>query len=100
MQFQCHSKDCVTVKTIRIFNVHEVGIENSVTKVTVIPSDGIFNSNRTTITDSFFLHILLSTIAFRLQYVLFYQFYAKILNMFALASLLYVDIEKVGGNLM
>ena len=46
-------------ENIRIFNGREVRIENSVTVQhheacqTVIPSDGIFNSNRTTITDYF-----------------------------------------------
>ena len=48
--------------TIRIFNDCDVRIENSVTRVTVwhheacraaMPSDGIFNSHRTTIMDSF-----------------------------------------------
>ena len=38
---------------MRIFNGCEVRIENSVTRVTVIQSDGIFNLNRTTVTDSF-----------------------------------------------
>ena len=46
---------------------------------TVNPSDGIFNSHRTTIMDSFyFWHTFPSTIAFKLEYALFYQFYAKI----------------------
>ena len=46
----------------------------------------------------FFLHTLPSTIAFRLEYVLFYQFYAKITTFFdqerfGTAALLYVDVE-------
>ena len=74
---------------IKIFNGCEVLIGNSVTRVTVryhdpsrvmpnsYPSDGIFNLHRRTAKDSFSC-ILPSTIAFRLEYVLFYQFYAKI----------------------
>ena len=51
----------------------------------------------------FYLYILLSTIAFRLEYVLFYQFCAKITTcfdqeMFGSASLLYIEIETFGGN--
>ena len=51
----------------------------------------------------FFLHTFPSTIAFRLEYVLFYQFYAKITTffdqeMFGTAPLLYVDVETFGGN--
>ena len=51
----------------------------------------------------FFLHTLPSTIAFRLECVLFYQFYAKITTFFdqekfGTAHLLYVDIETFGGN--
>ena len=40
--------------------------------------DEIFNSHRTTIVDTFFLHTLCLTIAFRLEHVLFYQFHAII----------------------
>ena len=41
--------------------------------------------------------------AFRLEYVMFYQFYAKITTffdqeIFGLAPLLYVDVETFGGN--
>ena len=51
----------------------------------------------------YFLHTLLSTIAFRLEYVLFYQFYAKITTCFdqekfGTTPLLYVDVEMFGGN--
>ena len=51
----------------------------------------------------FFLHTLLSTIAFRLEYVVFYQFYVTITTfldqeMFRLAPLLYVDDERFGGK--
>ena len=51
----------------------------------------------------FFLHTLPSTIAFRLKYMLFYQFYAKITTFFeqekfGTALLLYVDVEMFGGN--
>ena len=47
----------------------------------------------------FFLHTLPSTIAFRLEYVLFYQFYAKITTFFnekkfGTALLLYVDVWR------
>ena len=53
--------------------------------------------------DSFFLHTLPLTIAFRLEYVLFYQFYAKITTFFdkekfGTASLLYFDVKMFGGN--
>ena len=48
------------------------------------------------------MHTLPSTIAFRLEYVLFYQFYAKIAffdpEKFGTAPLLYVDVETFGGN--
>ena len=51
----------------------------------------------------FFLHTLLSTIAFRFEYVLFYQFYAKIATFFYqdkfdMAPLLCDDVETFGGN--
>ena len=51
----------------------------------------------------FFLHTLPSTIAFRLEYVLFYQFYTKITTFFdqekfGTTPLLHVDIETFGGN--
>ena len=51
----------------------------------------------------FFLHTLPSTIAFRLEYVLFYQFYAKITTFFNqekffTTPLWYIDIETFGGN--
>ena len=43
------------------------------------------------------------TIAFRLEYVLLYQFYAKITTFFnpakfGMARLLYADVEKFGRN--
>ena len=62
------------------------------------PSDGIFNLHRRTIMDSFS-----ATIAFRLEYVLFYQVYAKITTFvdqekFGRAPLLYVHVETFGGN--
>ena len=51
----------------------------------------------------FFLHTLPSTIAFRLEYVLFYHFYAIITifcnqEKFGTAPLLYVDVEIFGKN--
>ena len=51
----------------------------------------------------FFLQNLPSTTAFRLEYVLFYQFYAKITTFFnqekfSTAPLLYVNVETFGGN--
>ena len=49
------------------------------------------------------MHILPSTIAFRLEYMLFYQFYTEITffdqEKFCTAPLLYVDIEMFGANL-
>ena len=91
----------------------EVLIEHSVTRATVrhheacrvmpnsYPSDGIFNLHRKNHYEFFFLHTLPSTIAFRLEYVLFYQFYAKITTFFdqekfATAPLLYVEFETFG----
>ena len=67
------------------------------------PSDGIFNLHRRTIMDSFFLHTLPSTVALRLEYVLFYQFYAIITTYFdqekfGTAPLFYADVETFGGN--
>ena len=49
------------------------------------------------------MHTLPSTIAFRREYVLFYQSYAKITTFFyqekfGTAPLLYVDVETFGGN--
>ena len=84
------------------------------------PSDGIFSLHRRIPSDAeqlpewrnfqfapknhygyFFLHTLPSTIAFRLEYVLFYQFYAKITTFvdqekFGTAPLLYGDVEMFG----
>ena len=53
----------------------------------------------------FFLHTLPSTIAFRLECVLFYHFYAKITTFFdqekfGTTPVLYVDVETFGGKLM
>ena len=51
----------------------------------------------------FFLRTLPTTIAFRLEYVLFYQVYAKITTFlyqekFGMAPLLYGDVETLAGN--
>ena len=51
----------------------------------------------------FLLHTLLSTIAFRLEYVLFYQFYSKITTFFdqekfGTPPLLYFDVKTFRGN--
>ena len=51
----------------------------------------------------FFLHTLPSRTAFRLEYMLLYQVYAKITTFFyqekfGTAPLLYVDVETFGGN--
>ena len=51
----------------------------------------------------FFLQTLPSTTAFRLEYVLFYQFYTKITTFFNqekfdMAPLLYIDVKTFGGN--
>ena len=102
-------------ETIRIFNGREVWIENSVTRVTVrhhlacrvmpnsYPEWRNFQFELNNHYRFFFLHTLFSTIAFRLEYVLFYKFYAKITTffdqeMFGLAQLLYVDVKRFGGN--
>ena len=49
------------------------------------------------------IHTLPSTVAFRFEYVLFCQVYAKIATFFdqekfGTAPLLYVDVETFGGN--
>ena len=110
-----HINPNIIITVIRIFNGCEVLIENSVTKVTVrhhkscrvmpncYPSDGIFNLHRRTIMDFFFLNTLPSTIAFRFEYVLFYQVYAKITRFFdqekfSTVPFLYIDVETFGGN--
>ena len=51
----------------------------------------------------FFLHTIPLTIAFRLEYVLFYQFYAKVTiffdeEKFGTAPLLYVDDKRLAEN--
>ena len=73
---------------MQVSSLTAVRIENSVTRVTVrhheafrvmpnsYPSDGIFNLHRTY--GFFFLPTLPLTNAFRLEYALFYDFYAKI----------------------
>ena len=81
-------------ENIRIFNGREVWIENSVKRVKPRDAEQLFRVNNHYYR-FFFLHTLLSTIAFRLEYVLFYQFYAKTTTffdqeMFGLALLLYV----------
>ena len=78
-------------KNIRIFNGREIPIENSITRVTVRHHEASL------------LDDILSTVAFRLEYVLFYQLYAKITTffdreMFGSALLLYVYVETFRGN--
>ena len=118
-QFSCyHSHPKFShrkVWTIRIFHGCELLTEISVMRVTVqhhkacrvmpnnYPNDGIFNLHQRTIMDSFFLHSLPWTIAFRFEYMLFYQFYAKITTFFdqekfGVAPVLYVDVQTFGGN--
>ena len=109
--FSWHINHVASIYNVRIFNGRKVRIENSPRRVNVwhhkaLPSDAeqlsrewIFHSNQTTITHYFSCITLLSTIAFRLEYVLFYHFYAKITifffdkGMLCSAPLLYVDIE-------
>ena len=91
--------------TIRIFNGCEALIENSVMRVTVrlheacrvmpksldaeqLPEWRNFQFAPKNHYGFFFLHTLPSTIAFKLEYVLFYQFCAKITTFF--------DQEKFG----
>ena len=80
-------------KIIRIFKSCEVLIENSITRVTVrrsgkprvakhLPERRNFQFAPKNHYGFVFLHTLPSTIAFRLEYVLFYQFYAKIATFF------------------
>ena len=69
-------------RIVRIFNGFEVCIENSVTSITrpalwcqtVIPSDGIYNSHRTTIIDSFSSILFLRKFSL-FEYILFYPFW-------------------------
>ena len=99
-------------KNIRILNGSEVRIENSVTRVTVQHHEACW-----VMTNSYskwrnfqfapndhyrfyFLHILPSTIAFRLEYILFYQFYSKITTcfdqeMFGLAPVQYLASKRL-----
>ena len=89
---------------IRIFNGCEVLTENSVTRVTVRHhEDWNFQFAPKNHYGFFFLQTLPSTIAFKLEYVLFYQFDAKITTFFdqekfGTARLLYVDVETFDGN--
>ena len=92
-------------QNIRIFNGSEVWIENSVTRVTVchLAEWRNFQFEPNNHHRFFFLHTLLSTIAFRLEYVLFYQFYAKITIFFRsrnvqFGSSLIGDVETFGKN--
>ena len=70
----------------RIFNACEVRIENSVTRVTVQHHETSWTVIRVTYFQFtpnnhyrfFFLHTLPSTIVFKLEYALFYQFYLEI----------------------
>ena len=80
------------VNTIRIFNVCEVLIENSVTRVTIrhheacrvmpnsYPSDGIFNSHRRTIMDSFSCILFLRQLHLDLNMCCFINFTLKQLH--------------------
>ena len=80
----------VVVKNIKIFNGCEMQIDNSVTKLTVRHHEACrmmpnsypewWNFQFAPINHYwfFFLHTLPSTIVFKLEYALFYQFYAKI----------------------
>ena len=77
-------------KGYKNLNGCEVRIKKSVTRVTVrhheacrvmpnsYPEWRNFNSHRTIIIDSFFLYTCPSTIVFKLESALFYQFYAEI----------------------
>ena len=113
--FYCLSS-CFISKIIRIFNGCEVWIENSITRVTVQHHDAcrvMLNSYsewrnfqfEPNIHYRFFtLHTLLSTVAFRLEYIfIFTNFRLKELHffeqdMFGSAPLLHVDVEMFGGN--
>ena len=82
---------------IRVFTGCEVLIENSVMRLVN------FQFAPKNHYEFFFLHTLPSTISCRLEYVLFYLFYAKITiffdpSKFAMALLLYLDVETFGGN--
>ena len=84
-------------------------IENSVTRVTELcdakqlPESRNFKFALKNHYGFFFLHTLPSTVAFRLEYVLLYLFYATITTFFdqekfGTAPILYVDFERFGGN--
>ena len=80
--------------SIRIFNVCEMRIENSATRVTARHREGCrvmsnsypkwwnFQFAPNNHYGFFFLHTLPSTIAFRLEYVLIYQFYTEMTTVF------------------
>ena len=69
----------------------EVRIEKSVLRVTVQPRDAKWRNFQFEPNNHyrfFFLRTLISTTAFRLDYILFYQFYAKITTFFLLKKCL------------
>ena len=79
--------------------------ENFVTRVTVRHHEACRNFQFASKNHYgfFFLHTLPSTTAFRLEYLLLYQVYAKITTFFdqekfGTAPLLYTDIETFGGR--
>ena len=84
----------------KIFNCCEVPIENSVTRVTVWYHEACRVTEFSICTEEplwiLFLAYSSSTVAFRLEYVLFHQFYAKLTTFFdqgkfGTAPLLYVQ---------
>ena len=91
LHYKCMKRNCNDPKTwtIRIFTGCEIWIENSVTRVTVrhhkacrvmpnsYPQWRNFQFEPNNFYRFFFLHTFLSTVAFRLEYVMFYQFNAK-----------------------
>ena len=105
----------VCIFIIRIFNGCEMQIENSIKRVFVwhqeacrvmlnsYPEWRKFQFAPNNQSRFFFLHTFPSTIAFKLQYALFSQFYAKI-SVFSIkecsisASIYDVDVKTVGGK--
>ena len=83
----------VCIFNIRIFNGCEVRIENSITRVTVRHREACIKQINHY--EFFFLYTLPSTVAFRLEYVLFFQFYAEITTFFQSRD---VDVETFGGE--
>ena len=92
-------------RILRVFNGCVVLIENSIMRVTVrlheaklLPEWRNCQFAPKNHYGFFFLHTLPSTIAFRLEYVLFYQFYTKITTFFIRKSSVWLHSYTLTSN--